>query len=72
MRQDEAEALICAKFRRWWDDQTRSERSPRHDDAFRFFVFLDSNKSCLLEFRSTDKWHRVRRWLEGAGLIQDS
>lgn len=69
----QATARVVAAFIDWKESRGhRPDEVLRGDDAFLFYLGLESSRSPLLDFRATgDKWQTVHTWLRSRRLVSD-
>jgi hypothetical protein len=71
MTTTDAKLAILTEWDRWIGTQP-GLTSPTGQDAFKFFLELQSSNSALLDFGSADdKWQIVHGWLLSAGRVTD-
>ncbi|MCH7776527.1 MAG: hypothetical protein IH878_08320 [Gemmatimonadetes bacterium] len=72
MRQVEAEFLILHEWEGWRANNLTPGERASGTDGLAFFVFLQSEKPDLLDFRCRgDKWQIIHAWLLRKGFVCD-
>jgi hypothetical protein len=67
MMKNDAQVAVKDEFRRWAASE-KLQLPTTGNEAFRFYLNLESKHSRLLSFRSSgDRWQTVHSWLIRAG-----
>ena len=71
MKQENAKQLIFIAWKRWLDEHGEISE-PNGNDAFLFYLKLETRRDTALSFRCKgDKWQTVHAWLLEEDFVKD-